>query len=99
MPIILPQGLHQGSLPNPLHERGFRSTFQAVVGPVAHLVERFHGMEEVVGSSPIRSIETVQRLAIAGRCALREVAPTQASVADHSRDGRRMVMTILRYIR
>lgn len=25
------------------------------VGPVAHLVERFHGMEEVVGSSPIGS--------------------------------------------
>ena len=24
-------------------------------GPVAHLVERFHGMEEVVGSSPIGS--------------------------------------------
>ena len=24
-------------------------------GPVAHLVERFHGMEEAVGSIPIRS--------------------------------------------
>jgi hypothetical protein len=24
-------------------------------GPVAQLEERFHGMEEVVGSSPIRS--------------------------------------------
>ena len=29
-----------------------------VFGPVAHLVERFHGMEEAVGSIPIRSTST-----------------------------------------
>jgi len=37
-----------------------------VFGPVAHLVERFHGMEEAVGSIPIRST-TTPRL----RCAQR----------------------------
>ncbi len=37
-----------------------------MTGPVAHLVERFHGMEEAVGSIPIRST-TTPRL----RCAQR----------------------------
>lgn len=27
----------------------------AAIGPLAHLVERFHGMEEVRGSNPLRS--------------------------------------------
>ncbi len=33
----------------------FMVFFQLHLGPLAHLVERFHGMEEVTGSIPVRS--------------------------------------------
>jgi hypothetical protein len=31
-----------------------------IAGPVAQLEERFHGMEEVVGSTPIRSTRSAR---------------------------------------
>ena len=37
---------------------GLRLISFGKTGPVAHLVERFHGMEEAVGSIPIRSTST-----------------------------------------
>jgi hypothetical protein len=40
-------------------------------GPVAQLGARFHGMEEVIGSIPIRSTnQPLQNQAYAGRCSL-----------------------------
>jgi hypothetical protein len=34
---------------------GHEGTIRLRRGPLAHLVERFHGMEEVTGSSPVGS--------------------------------------------
>ena len=41
-------------------------------GPLAHLVERFHGMEEVAGSIPARSTSSNRRLYPCQRSAQRE---------------------------
>ena len=35
--------------------------FQLLYGPLAHLVERIHGMDEVTGSIPVRSTKTKTR--------------------------------------
>ena len=36
--------------------RGFYFCYKLIQqGPLAHLVERIHGMDEVTGSSPVRS--------------------------------------------
>ena len=43
----------------------FLARLQFTVGAVAHLVERFHGMEEVRGSSPLSS--TIRRLTPHGK--------------------------------
>ncbi len=36
-------------------------------GPLAHLVERIHGMDEVAGSSPAGSTESNSVLSLRGR--------------------------------
>ena len=37
----------------------------SLCGPVAQLGARFHGMEEVIGSIPIRSTNQINKLALA----------------------------------
>ena len=45
-------------------------------GPVAQLGARFHGMEEVIGSNPIRSTKLFKRLRASARQTSRPWSPT-----------------------
>ena len=56
----------------PSHRTGYNHPAKRksdVTGPLAHPVERFHGMEEVSGSSPLGSTFTIKPLASGIYCA------------------------------
>ena len=55
----------------------------ALRGPLAHLVERFHGMEEVIGSSPIGSTTELSSVSrIKNEAVLRQTGPRNRAKLD-----------------